>query len=85
MAAAGQGAGQGLRIAIIDACPSGEITRSKGGKVVSPCMEDRPVDVEGLVLGRAASEVAKVLRGKTKPDFTPFVDTGDYVIVVNAD
>lgn len=43
------------------------------------------VDVEGLVLGRAASEVAKILRGKNKPDFTPFLDTGDYVIVVNAD
>ena len=42
------------------------------------------VDVEGLVLGRAASEVAKVLRGKHKPEFTPFLDTGDYVIVVNA-
>ena len=43
------------------------------------------VDVAGLVLGRAASEIAKVLRGKNKPEYTPFVDTGDYVIVVNAD
>ena len=43
------------------------------------------VDVEGKVLGRAASEVAKILRGKNKPIFTPNVDTGDYVIVVNAD
>ena len=43
------------------------------------------VDAEGLVLGRMASEVAKVLRGKNKPDFTPHVDTGDYVIIVNAD
>ncbi len=43
------------------------------------------VDVEGKVLGRAASEVAKILRGKHKPEFTPHVDTGDYVIVLNAD
>ena len=43
------------------------------------------VDAEGQTLGRLASEVAKVLRGKNKPQFTPHVDTGDYVIVVNAD
>ena len=42
------------------------------------------VDAEGQTLGRLASEVAKVLRGKNKPIFTPHVDTGDYVIVVNA-
>jgi large subunit ribosomal protein L13 len=43
------------------------------------------IDAEGLVLGRLASEVAKILRGKNKPDFTPHVDTGDFVIVLNAD
>jgi large subunit ribosomal protein L13 len=43
------------------------------------------VDAEGKVLGRLASEVASVLRGKHKPTFTPHFDTGDYVIVVNAD
>ena len=43
------------------------------------------VDATGLTLGRLASEVAKVLRGKNKPEFTPHVDTGDYVIVVNAE
>lgn len=43
------------------------------------------VDAEGQTLGRLASEVAKVLRGKNKPVFTPHVDTGDYVIIVNAD
>ncbi len=43
------------------------------------------VDAEGQTLGRLASEVAKVLRGKNKPIFTPHIDTGDYVIVVNAD
>jgi len=43
------------------------------------------VDAEGLPLGRVASEIAKVLRGKNKPDFTPHVDTGDHVIVLNAD
>ena len=42
------------------------------------------VDATGLTLGRLASEVAKVLRGKNKPEFTPHVDTGDYVIVINA-
>lgn len=42
------------------------------------------VDAEGQTLGRLASEVAKVLRGKNKPEFTPHVDTGDYVVVVNA-
>ncbi len=43
------------------------------------------VDAEGKTLGRLASEIAKVLRGKNKPIFTPHMDTGDYVIVVNAD
>ena len=43
------------------------------------------VDAEGQTLGRLASEVAKVLRGKNKPEFTPHVDTGDYVIVINAE
>ena len=43
------------------------------------------VDAEGQTLGRLAAEVAKVLRGKHKPTFTPHVDTGDFVIVVNAD
>ena len=43
------------------------------------------VDADGLTLGRLASEVAKILRGKNKAVFTPHVDTGDYVIVVNAD
>lgn len=43
------------------------------------------VDADGMTLGRLASEVAKVLRGKNKPIFTPHLDTGDYVIVVNAE
>ena len=43
------------------------------------------VDAEGKTLGRLASEVAKVLRGKNKAIFTPHIDTGDYVIVVNAE
>jgi large subunit ribosomal protein L13 len=42
------------------------------------------VDAEGKVLGRLASELAKILRGKNKPIYTPHVDTGDFVIVVNA-
>ncbi len=43
------------------------------------------IDAKNRVLGRVASEVAKLLRGKHKPTFTPHVDTGDYVIVVNCD
>jgi large subunit ribosomal protein L13 len=43
------------------------------------------VDAEGLVLGRMATEVARVLRGKHKPTFAPHLDTGDHVIIVNAD
>lgn len=43
------------------------------------------VDATGHTLGRLASEIAKVLRGKNKPTYTPHIDTGDYVIVVNAD
>jgi len=42
------------------------------------------VDAKGKVLGRLASEIAKILRGKHKPIYTPHVDTGDFVIVVNA-
>lgn len=43
------------------------------------------VDAEGKTLGRLASEVARRLRGKHKPEFTPNIDTGDYIIVINAD
>ena len=43
------------------------------------------VDAEGLTLGRLATEVASRLRGKHKPGFTPFLDTGDHIIVVNAE
>ncbi len=43
------------------------------------------VDATGYTLGRLASEVAKVLRGKNKPVFTPHIDTGDYVVIVNAE
>ena len=54
--------------------------------MASPATIDRKwyvVDAEGKTLGRLASEVAKVLRGKNKPIFTPHIDTGDYVIVVS--
>ncbi|MDE5967331.1 MAG: 50S ribosomal protein L13 [Lachnospiraceae bacterium] len=43
------------------------------------------VDATGHTLGRLASEVASVLRGKNKPTYTPHIDTGDYVVIVNAD
>ena len=56
--------------------------------VANPAKVERKwyvVDATGLTLGRLASEVAKVLRGKNKPIFTPHIDTGDYVIVINAE
>ena len=56
--------------------------------VASPSTIERKwyvVDAEGQTLGRLASEIAKVLRGKNKPTYTPHIDTGDYVIVVNAE
>ena len=43
------------------------------------------VDAEGQTLGRLSSEIAKVLRGKNKPEYTPHIDTGDYVVVINAE
>ena len=55
--------------------------------MASPATIDRKwyvVDATDMTLGRLASEVAKVLRGKNKPIFTPHIDTGDYVIVINA-
>ena len=56
--------------------------------MASPSTIDRKwyvVDATGMTLGRLASEVASVLRGKNKPIFTPHIDTGDYVIVINAE
>ena len=56
--------------------------------MASPAPIDRKwyvVDAEGQTLGRLASEVAKVLRGKNKPIYTPHMDCGDYVVIVNAD
>ena len=56
--------------------------------VASPATIDRKwyvIDAEGKTLGRLAAETAKILRGKHKPIFTPFLDTGDYVIIVNAE
>ena len=56
--------------------------------VASPATIERKwyvVDADGKTLGRLASEIAKVLRGKHKPIFTPHIDTGDYIIVINAE
>ena len=56
--------------------------------MASPATTDRKwyvVDATDMTLGRLASEVAKVLRGKNKAIFTPHIDTGDYVIVINAE
>lgn len=43
------------------------------------------IDVEGQILGRVASQIATILRGKNKPEFTPHMDTGDHVVVINAE
>ena len=43
------------------------------------------IDAEGKVLGRLATEIARRLRGKHKPEYTPHVDTGDYIVVINAE
>jgi len=56
--------------------------------MANPATIDRKwyvVDATDMTLGRLASEVAKVLRGKNKPVFTPHIDTGDYVIIINAE
>ena len=56
--------------------------------MASPATIDRKwyvVDAAGMTLGRLASEIASVLRGKNKPIYTPHMDTGDYVIVINAE
>jgi large subunit ribosomal protein L13 len=56
--------------------------------MASPATIDRKwyvVDATDMTLGRLASETAKILRGKNKPTFTPHIDTGDYVIIVNAE
>ncbi|MDE6893210.1 MAG: 50S ribosomal protein L13 [Lachnospiraceae bacterium] len=56
--------------------------------MVNPATIERKwyvVDATNMTLGRLASETAKILRGKNKPIFTPFLDMGDYVIIVNAD
>lgn len=64
------------------------------GKITSKTYHAKPADIErswylvdatGLTVGRLASRVAHVLRGKHKPQFTPSVDTGDFVVIVNAD
>lgn len=55
---------------------------------VAEAMADRKwwiVDLEGVVLGRAATRIAHILRGKHKPSYTPHIDVGDYVVVINAD
>ena len=56
--------------------------------MASPSTIDRKwyvIDADGMTLGRLASEAAKILRGKNKPIFTPHIDTGDYLIIVNAE
>jgi large subunit ribosomal protein L13 len=54
------------------------------GKGLEQHREWHIIDADGLTVGRLASEVAKILMGKHKPTYTPFIDTGDHVIVINA-
>ncbi|UAK23603.1 50S ribosomal protein L13 [Sphingomonas nostoxanthinifaciens] len=63
-------------------------TLSKTTKVATPATVEKKwhlIDADGLVVGRVASIIANILRGKHKPSFTPFIDCGDNVIVINAD
>ena len=60
----------------------------KTTKVATPATVEKKwhiVDADGLVVGRAASIIANILRGKHKPSYTPFIDCGDNVIIINAD
>lgn len=70
-----------FHLAIIRRMPEVKTYVPKLGEVAK---EWHVIDAEGQVLGRVATEVAKLLRGKHKPQFTPFLDCGDNVIVVNA-
>ena len=61
---------------------------TKTTKVATPATVEKKwhlIDADGLVVGRVASIIANILRGKHKPSFTPFIDCGDNVIVINAD
>ena len=63
-------------------------TLSKQTKPATPSTVEKKwhlIDADGLVVGRVASIIANILRGKHKPSFTPHVDCGDHVVVVNAD
>lgn len=59
-------------------------TKSKTKKDADAERQWYVVDAKGQVLGRLASRIARILRGKHKPDYTPHIDTGDFVIVINA-
>ena len=63
----------------------GEVAAPGLGRPVPEGADSHVVDAEGLPLGRLASEIAQVLRGKHKPQYAPHIDVGDYVVVVNAD
>ena len=55
------------------------------GDDAAPAAGDKVIDADGLTLGRLATKAAMILRGKDKPQFTPNTDTGDFVVVINAD
>ena len=59
-----------------------QMTFAKGGDIVQ---QWRQVDADGQVLGRMATQIARVLMGKHRPDYTPHIDCGDFVVVINAE
>lgn len=59
--------------------------KTKSANKASVVRKWHVIDAEGLIVGRLCTKIASVLRGKHKPDFTPHMDNGDYVIVLNAD
>ena len=80
-----QPAAPGCTDETVDVQPKVHTMKTYTPKVNEIEREWHVVDAEGIVLGRLATEVARVLRGKHKPTFAPHVDGGDYVIVVNAE
>jgi large subunit ribosomal protein L13 len=63
----------------------GEVMKTFSAKPAEVKRDWFVIDAEGKTLGRMATEIARRLRGKHKPEFTPHVDTGDYIVVVNAE
>lgn len=74
-----------IEILIVNSCEEGKAVSSYVPKAGDITRKWYVIDAEGQTLGRLATEVARLLRGKHKPTYTPFLDTGDHVIVINAE